>query len=315
MSSSPSQNSPEPSGLLRTLFSFWTWILAKLSSFASILRRTRLDHKSNHSQGKVERQKAKAKRNEAPEKENSPAQIVTQAGQLPASSGQDKAGNSRDSKQSSSNIMRPIETIWRGVKWCASFIEAHHGVVTALATVAIVVLTCYYVKYAKKQWETMQRQLEDSEILDAAKLTVADFTPQIDDLGNGMADISGDIVVKNVGPTVAQQINEARGIGDSRVPPAPLTNLKPIPAENGPWIGPGDTRKFHVEFREVDWNGVQNGTWYLSIFEAFSYRDVFGKVEVVPACFMYFRRSKQFGPCPINQGEAGFATYDTPKKK
>ncbi len=41
------------------------------------------------------------------------------------------------------------------------FIDRHNGVVTALATIAIAILTAFYVGYAKNQWMVMHAQLEE----------------------------------------------------------------------------------------------------------------------------------------------------------
>jgi hypothetical protein len=44
-----------------------------------------------------------------------------------------------------------------------SFLDNNSGAITALATVAIVVLTFFYVRYSKRQWQIMVRQLETSQ--------------------------------------------------------------------------------------------------------------------------------------------------------
>jgi hypothetical protein len=41
------------------------------------------------------------------------------------------------------------------------FIDLHNGVATALATIAIAILTAFYVGYAKNQWMVMHAQLEE----------------------------------------------------------------------------------------------------------------------------------------------------------
>lgn len=45
---------------------------------------------------------------------------------------------------------------WRS---CRAFLDAHAGSVTAIATIAIVILTAFYVIYARSQWEAMEGQL------------------------------------------------------------------------------------------------------------------------------------------------------------
>jgi hypothetical protein len=46
--------------------------------------------------------------------------------------------------------------IWARLRSGLIFADSHNGAITALATVAIVVLTFYYVTYSKKQWEEMR---------------------------------------------------------------------------------------------------------------------------------------------------------------
>jgi hypothetical protein len=48
--------------------------------------------------------------------------------------------------------MRPLKAL---VTW----LDVHDGAVTALATVVIALLTFFYVRYARKQWEVMGQQL------------------------------------------------------------------------------------------------------------------------------------------------------------
>jgi len=60
-------------------------------------------------------------------------------------------------------LVRPFVAVWDFFRRGFLLADKHSGGITALATVAIVVLTVFYVKYSKHQWKTMQRQLEWSE--------------------------------------------------------------------------------------------------------------------------------------------------------
>lgn len=53
------------------------------------------------------------------------------------------------------------------------FLQKYDGAITALATVAIVILTMVYVLYSKKQWETMSRQLDEMQKSDGLQKQVA----------------------------------------------------------------------------------------------------------------------------------------------
>jgi hypothetical protein len=50
--------------------------------------------------------------------------------------------------------------IWRTSR---SFLDAHNGSISALATVAIMILTVFYVMYAKNQWHVMDGQLKQMQ--------------------------------------------------------------------------------------------------------------------------------------------------------
>src|ERR1700724_3620772 len=61
------------------------------------------------------------------------------------------------------HVMRPIKAIGRGIAGVINWLDAKDGVVTAVATVVIAILTGYYVHYAKEQWRIMSGQLVEMQ--------------------------------------------------------------------------------------------------------------------------------------------------------
>lgn len=67
-------------------------------------------------------------------------------------------------RKAASSITELFKSIWRSLlRPIIEFVDAHNSFVTALATVAIAVLTWSYVTYSEKQWKTMQQQLDLSQ--------------------------------------------------------------------------------------------------------------------------------------------------------
>src|SRR5258708_1915010 len=94
--------------------------------------------------------------------------------------------------------------IWEIIKKCAQFLDTHNGTITALATVAIVVLTGFYVKYSRRQWKVMEKQLHLSERpWVSADIHIAQPL-EFDQRG---AVLGLTIRLKNVGHSVAQYVS------------------------------------------------------------------------------------------------------------
>lgn len=115
---------------------------------------------------------------------------------------------------SAHKFIQVFKAVWGWLNDMLSVIDTHSASITALATVAIVILTVFYVSYSKGQWETMQtqaailqRQLKDSEASTSAQLIVEDFNPTLTmgEPGQGMF-IRGSFTVTNVGNSVASEI-------------------------------------------------------------------------------------------------------------
>jgi hypothetical protein len=86
---------------------------------------------------------------------------------VPASTGYQEATQPAKANQHREYGMRMLITAWRSITrrfmGVIGFLDKYSGAVTALATVAIVVLTVFYVKYSKQQWETMRDTLQTSQ--------------------------------------------------------------------------------------------------------------------------------------------------------
>src|SRR5271157_2983162 len=94
--------------------------------------------------------------------------------------------------------------LWETFKRCIEFLDAHNGTITALATVAIVVLTGFYVRYSGRQWQVMEKQLHQSE----RPWVGADILitqPLVFDQRGAVLGLT--IRLKNVGHSVAQFVS------------------------------------------------------------------------------------------------------------
>ncbi len=77
-------------------------------------------------------------------------------GSTPASGSQSEGNHPQQKTKRGNHIMWPLVAMGTWVKSTFGFLDKHDGSITALATVAIVVLTSFYVGYSKKQWQEMR---------------------------------------------------------------------------------------------------------------------------------------------------------------
>lgn len=122
-------------------------------------------------------------------------------------------------------IVWPFIAARRLFGWLLRFLDEHDGSITALATVAIVVLTFVYVKYSKRQWQAMNGQLEEMRkstkaAQDAAetakdtlkltyrpRITITKIYPQ-ENLDNGKLAVGFSVL--NYGPITARNVRVFR---------------------------------------------------------------------------------------------------------
>jgi hypothetical protein len=187
--------------------------------------------------------------------------------------------------------------LWTWLKRPFLWIDAHDGLITAFATVAIVLLTFVYVTYSRRQWELAQRQLNDYEASTGARLTIEDFNPTLTAGPGQRMSIRGSLKVSNEGNSVASEIHPEEDFAAGRLPLRSLPELKPTPAPNGPSIGVGKSTEYPVDLQAEQWDAVARGELFVGVRFAVSYKNIFGEPKVTPACFMYYRALKGFRPC------------------
>ena len=78
------------------------------------------------------------------------------SGNSPTTASKSQTHNSTQTRKYDHYIMWPLIAAWRLLILIRDFLDKHSAIINALATVAIVALTFVYVKYSKKQWETMK---------------------------------------------------------------------------------------------------------------------------------------------------------------
>lgn len=173
-----------------------------------------------------------------------------------------------------------------------------------LLTGAIAYASITYTEYAKLQWKTMKRQLDDSEAGQRGILVVENFSPTLKTGNPGQGEfIEGEFKVTNVGHSVADQINIARVINLSRqVPPPPVRNFDkavfPNIAQNGPTLPEGKSLEVPFGYQVGLWDEVVAGRAYVEIDILIAYRDVFGRYHTYPGCFRYAPDYREFRQCP-----------------
>jgi len=105
-------------------------------------------------------------------------------GGLPASTSKTPTTNGTKKREYAKYIMWPVVTIWRGIKAVIVFLDKYGGAITALATIAIGVLTYFYVGYSQKQWQVAQDTLTISNrayvTIGTKEGVVARFVPSKD---------------------------------------------------------------------------------------------------------------------------------------
>jgi hypothetical protein len=111
---------------------------------------------------------ANPSKNEANDKKQEPSNITVAGSDRPRTSSQSQEKESRKKRKYRQYVMWPVVAIWGAIRWLVRLFDSHSATISALATVAVVGLTFVYVKYSKKQWETMRDTLQlsaDAEIV------------------------------------------------------------------------------------------------------------------------------------------------------
>jgi hypothetical protein len=154
---------------------------------------------------------------------SAPAVIVVPQGDTQKAQGQGQTDNSGKTRKYTRYIVWPIVALWRLVRWLFVLADGHDGVITALATIAIVVLTYFYVSYSKDQWTTMNQQLD----LARREARLTHCCPYLDrrDIGAKYDDKTkemwGTFTAINIGEQDAENIEVALRIDVLASPPTP----------------------------------------------------------------------------------------------
>jgi len=122
----------------------------------------------------------------------------------------EKQEHPKNNRQYAQNVMRALKAIWRRVLVSVDWIDQKGPFVTAVATVAIAVLTAFYVYYSHAQWEVMRDQ-----VIVAQKTLIASNRPWLDlqasivgslTFQNGTAVLPVQVRIDNVGHSPAIRV-------------------------------------------------------------------------------------------------------------
>lgn len=180
----------------------------------------------------------------------------------------------------SAQSLQKVPRLSRIKQWMFKITAAEVGML--LLTGAIVYATFQYTKYAKRQWRTMQRQLDDGESAQAARLVVENFKTEVgQSAGQNLVQVFYSFDLKNAGQTVANQIFVGNGTGG-----CPDVNTVPVGGAGSLAAG---TVQAHSHLTMGSWNGhdgtldpVQSKT-LISI--SLGWTDVFGHHHASIECF------------------------------
>ena len=294
----PSSHSQEPFllvRLLRTFSSFLDWLWTKLSSVSSLLRQAWGNLKFNQVKPMTNKINAGAQGDKTKTKKSGPTQIT-----LSSVSGSPQSGSREDAykttklKNAASHIVRPFVTVFDFFNKNDGGVGAIAASVSAIATIAIVCLTFNYVKYSKKQWETMDRQLTDYEKAEAAQVAV-EFSPTVK-MGKpreGLI-IDGNINIINIGQTTAVNFTAMGFLWNRNLEP-PKPGIPGIASEtasvtsldlSGIRLGSGRSQSYPVGFQVSQLDEIRQGMWQSGVWVDFTYDDVFGRHYSDRDCFM-----------------------------
>ncbi len=173
-------------------------------------------------------------------------------------------------------------------------------------TSVIALVTSVYAAFAYKQWSemhnqsgTLAKQLEESEAVQRAHLVIEDFDIGSTSSPNNSMTNRISFKLRNVGTTVAEEINVRffEGIPAGTPDIAELSfnafvrRVQPI--QSGWNLAAGDTRLISGA------GTITTSDYWNKQFEAaVAYRDIFGRVWKVADCISYDATVKHFSRCP-----------------
>jgi hypothetical protein len=269
--------------------------------------RARRDAEKREAKRLIEQPHAGDEKNRGDQEQNAVPAAATEnlIRKQPCEKSDQETGAAKEQTQKRGNAVRFFTSKRDAI---VAFLDRHGGsvsavatAVSALGTIAIVVLTCFYVHYSRSQWETMQQQMRDVEIAEAGRLKF-DFSPTVVCCSGDFARIdNGDLTITNVGATELRQLVVlGPSLWGSVAVPEPH-NTPPTDFPNGMNLAKDD----HITVSMLGDSALisedaQNGKWFMGIRFAVSYRDVFGNLGGESRCYMYYFRQKKFGLCPAS---------------
>jgi hypothetical protein len=299
MPSSYPRKTFSPRRLLHTLSSFLDSLWARLTSLPAMLSRAWRNLKFKKTKSTVNEVEASNQANQPkPAEQSLLTSGDTMRRDVPESACQTQTQNPSNTRKYGQYVVWPFVAVWRCIVWLFLKADKHNGGITALATVAIVALTVFYVGYSKKQWQTMQQQLSDSRAVQAARLIVdIPEAPIIVEQQNGeYLRAKGKIVIKNVGGTAALDpsyektsaggIYVPKGCGHEEFKATPDPRNSPI-AVSTPVELPFDL----FLGKKTD---LLANKWFGLMVIKVAYRDVYGTSYSFDACFVYDSGSRGF---------------------
>lgn len=238
---------------------------------------------------------------------------------LPTPSRTEQGTNFDQHKYRAKYIVRPIYAIRRGALCCVRFFDNHSGSFSALASLFIVVLTYFYVSYSGAQWRTMQRQMSDSEAIEAASIAIKDLAiKDFPDKAEVVFDLvnegrtRGDLIGPGIYVGRISPKEESRTFGQEHV----FGMIKP--SINGFSLSPSDPPR-HISWRLLglyapfpkEWNLppavlkdiptkeqlVKGDPVTLYVTVEVGYLDIFGNARQTLDCLVWNPRIKLFEPC------------------
>lgn len=200
---------------------------------------------------------------------------------------------------------RRIGGLWNYVRRFGGWLDRHSGTTSALATVAIAVLTAFYVKYSKAQWESLResnaltRQIAETQqrawlVIEHIGASPAGWVPDVV--------VTIDIDIKNAGlsPAVAS-IVKGYIILAGPFPSDP--DIKDRPELGEPArivIGPGlagNTKLILPPLTAEVIDNIRSGRFALYVFGAIHYRDIFTMDRETTFCAVFNPDIGKFGGC------------------
>ena len=178
-------------------------------------------------------------------------------------------------------VQQALTYVWMGICWVWRKVLTNAAFWTALATVVIAFATIYYTRYAKKQWQAMDKQLRDFEASQRAVLA-PDGTWDKD---------KGEIVwtLRNIGHSAALEMIAQFGGGSGPINRPAKARAYPVPPpiEALQSIKPlcyGRSETIIPDGKDWPWteSGIQidpdaaKGNGYFFRYMNFAYVDIFG---------------------------------------